>query len=229
MLVDFEDAQMPANANANFRDLFFSTGVLPHGSVREFYTEATNNLVDITGDVVGTYRMPHTLAWYANGNFGMDRPPAPGGTTRARDLAQDAAVAANPDVDFKPFDNDRNGFVDAFIVVHAGRGGEQTGNSNDIWSHKWTLPSVFRADRTKIFSYLTVPEDARVGVCAHELGHLLFGFPDLYDVDDTSEGIGNWCLIAGGSWNGGPRRPAPDRPCSGSRWCCRVGSRRCAR
>ena len=36
-------------------------------------------------------------------------------------------------------------------------------------------------------------------MCAHELGHLLFGFPDLYDTDYSSEGIGNWCLMAGGT------------------------------
>ena len=70
------------------------------------------------------------------------------------------------------------------------------------------------ADTTKIYAYLTVPEDARIGVCAHELGHLLFGFPDLYDTDNTSEGIGNWCLMAGGSWNGGG-----DIPAHASAWC----------
>ena len=43
---------------------------------------------------------------------------------------------------------------------------------------------------------------------AHELGHLLFGFPDLYDTDYTSEGIGDWCLMAAGSWNGGGDTPA---------------------
>ena len=70
------------------------------------------------------------------------------------------------------------------------------------------------ADSTKIFGYLTVPEDCKIGVCAHELGHLLFGLPDLYDTDDTSEGIGNWCLMAGGSWNGGG-----DIPAHPSAWC----------
>ena len=69
-------------------------------------------------------------------------------------------------------------------------------------------------DATKIYGYLTIPEDAKIGVCAHELGHLLFGFPDLYDTDDTSEGIGNWCLMAGGSWNGGG-----DVPAHPSAWC----------
>jgi M6 family metalloprotease-like protein len=108
----------------HIRDLFFSTGVLPNGSVKEYYRGVTNGLVDITGEVAGPLRMPQTLAWYANGNFGTGRPT---GTTRARDLANDAAVAADPGVNFGPYDNDGNGFVDAFIIVHAGGGGEETG------------------------------------------------------------------------------------------------------
>jgi immune inhibitor A len=210
VLVDFSDKVMTQTA-AHFNDLFFSTGVLPHGSVKEYYAEVTGGLVDITGEVKGPYRLPQTLAWYANSNFGIGKPS---GTPRANIMANDAAVAANPQVNFGPYDNDGNGFVDAFVVIHAGGGGEQTGNSGDIWSHKWTLPSVYNADGTKVFAYLTVPEDSRLGVCAHELGHLLFGFPDLYDTDYTSEGVGNWCLMGGGSWNGGG-----DVPAHPSAWC----------
>ena len=210
VLVQFSDKALGQSA-AHFRDLFFSTGVMPHGSVKEYYKEVSNGKVDIVGEVVGPFTMPQTLAWYANGNFGISKPS---GVARANILAQDAAIAANPTVNFDPYDNDNNGFVDAFVVVHAGQGGEQTGNSGDIWSHKWTLPAVYAADNKKIFAYLTIPEDARLGVCAHELGHLLFGFPDLYDTDYTSEGIGNWCLMAGGSWNGGG-----DIPAHPSAWC----------
>jgi immune inhibitor A len=130
-------------------------------------------------------------------------------------MARDAVIASDPTVDFTPYDNDGNGFVDAFIMIHAGAGGEVTGSSDDIWSHKWTLDGGARAvDQTKIFGYLTVPEDCKIGVCAHELGHLLFGFPDLYDTDSTSEGIGNWCLMAAGSWGGGG-----DTPVHPSAWC----------
>lgn len=210
VLVDFSDKTMAATAD-HFRDLFFSTGKLPHGSVREYYRDVTNNLIDLDGEVVGPFRMPQTLAWYANGNFGIGRPT---GTTRARDMAMDAFVAANPTVNFGPYDNDGNGYVDAFIVIHAGTGGEASGNSGDIWSHKWVLASPQNADGTKVYGYLTIPEDAKIGVCAHELGHLLFGFPDLYDTDNTSEGIGNWCLMAAGSWGGGG-----DVPVHPSAWC----------
>ncbi|MBY5164245.1 M6 family metalloprotease domain-containing protein [Salsipaludibacter albus] len=208
VLVDFDDRPMTADAD-HFDDLFFSEGVLPDGSVREYFTEVTNGLVELTGEVIGPLRLPRDLATYANGRSGI-------GTSlpNARTMALDAAVSADPGIDFAPYDNDDDGFVDAYVVVHAGSGAEVTGSVDDIWSHKWVLPAEYRTDTTSIFAYLTVPEDARIGVCAHELGHLLFGFPDLYDTDNTSEGIGAWCLMAGGSWGGGG-----DRPTHPSAWC----------
>lgn len=209
VLVDFSDKPMSQSAN-HFRELFFSQGVIPTKSVREYYQEVTNGLIDIQGDVVGPFRMPQTLAAYANGAAGLGNV-----LPNARTMARDAVIASDPSVNFTPYDNNGDGFVDAFIVIHAGAGGEVTGNSGDIWSHKWVLDGGARSvDSTKIFGYLTVPEDCKIGVCAHELGHLLFGFPDLYDTDGTSEGIGNWCLMAGGSWGGGGDTPA--HPCA---WC----------
>lgn len=48
-------------------------------------------------------------------------------------------------------------------------------------------------------SYVTGPYPATVGVFAHEFGHAL-GLPDFYDTDYSSEGVGNFSLMAGGSW-----------------------------
>ncbi|MFE0424604.1 M6 family metalloprotease domain-containing protein [Streptomyces sp. NPDC058953] len=210
VLVDFEDLPMKAG-KTHFEELFFSLGVLPHGSVREYFREVTHGLVDVVGEVVGPLRLPRTLAWYANGNSGVGTPE---GEPRARTMAADTAAAADPLMDFAPYDNDGNGFVDAFIVVHAGTGGETSGDPGDLWSHKWLLPSAYDADGTKVYAYLTIPEDARIGVAAHELGHLVFGFPDLYDTDGSSEGVGDWCLMAGGAWGGDG-----DVPVHPSAWC----------
>jgi immune inhibitor A len=209
VLVDFSDRAMAATA-AHFEQLFFSTGMVPTGSVREYFTEVTHGLIDLQGQVVGPFRMPLTLDAYAHGGSGTEL-----ALPNARTMARDALAAADPTVNFAPFDNDGNGFVDAFIVVHAGPGAESTGSPGDIWSHKWTLSEgAVTTDGTKVFGYLTVPEDCRIGVCAHELGHLLFGFPDLYDTDGSSEGIGNHCLMAGGSWGAGG-----DTPVHPSAWC----------
>lgn len=209
VLVDFDDRQLAADVPDRFRDLFFSTGTLTHGSVAEYYADVSGGLIDIQGEVVGPYRMPQDLAAYAGSDNGLQS-----SFPNARTLANDAVTASDPHVNFAPYDNDANGYVDAFIVVHAGRGAEETGAGGDIWSHKWVLPSERSVDGAKVFAYLTIPEDAKLGVCAHEIGHLAFGWPDLYDTDNTSEGIGNWCLMAAGSWGLGG-----DRPTHPSAWC----------
>lgn len=210
VLVDFSDLPMK-KTKKHFEDLFFSKGKISTGSVREYFSEVSKNLIDIQGEVVGPFRMPRTLKAYANGasGTGVSFP-------NARTMAFDAAKLANPSVDFSKYDNDKDNFVDAFVVVHAGTGAETNNDPDGIWSHKWVLPNgAVNADgTTKIFSYLTVPEDCELGVCAHELGHLLFGWPDLYDSDYSSEGIGDWCLMAGGSWNNNGLTPAHP-----SAWC----------
>jgi len=62
--------------------------------------------------------------------------------------------------------------------------------------------------------YVTVPEywdpaaagpgatDMTIGVICHEVAHGLWGLPDLWDLDGSSQGIGQWGLMAGGDWNG---------------------------
>jgi immune inhibitor A len=202
-LVDFPDLAMKATKE-HFHKLFFSIGEMPNGSVREFYREVSNKKIDIQGEIVGPYRLPQKLSVYAGGQNGTDNP-----IPNARTMAFDAVKAADADVNFSPYDNDGNGYVDAFIVIHAGKGGEETGNGNDIWSHKWVFSGgAYKADKTKVYAYLTVPENCKVGVCCHELGHLLFGWPDFYDTDYSSQGIGSWCLMSGGSWNGNGEIPS---------------------
>ncbi|KAH8894739.1 M6 metalloprotease [Thozetella sp. PMI_491] len=209
VLVDFQDVKMPAGTKERFEKLFFSTGQLATGSVKEYYEEVSGGKISLAGDVLGPFTLSHDKAYYANGNYGRGW-PAPNSMT----MADEAVSAAMGQVNFDKYDNDGNGYIDAFCVVHAGSGAEQTGNLNDIWSVKWTIPNERQLNNVKVYGFLTIPQDAKVGVSAHELGHLLFGWPDLYDTDSTSAGIGNWCLMSYGSWGGGG-----DRPVHPSAWC----------
>lgn len=68
-------------------------------------------------------------------------------------------------------------------MVHAGPGAEalygneEGGQANNIWSCKWNLHYDFTTRSGKVVNpFLTVPEDAQVGVVCHELGHLLYGW-----------------------------------------------------
>ena len=80
VLVDFPDRSFGEDTK-RFQDLFFSTGVVPTGSVTEYYADVTGGLIEITGEVVGPFTMPQTLAWYAKGNLGSATPPARLGRT----------------------------------------------------------------------------------------------------------------------------------------------------
>src|SRR5919112_1231820 len=59
-LVDFPDRSFGEDTG-RFKDLFFSTGVVPTGSVTEYYSDVTGRLIEITGEVVGPFTMPQTL------------------------------------------------------------------------------------------------------------------------------------------------------------------------
>jgi immune inhibitor A len=70
-----------------------------------------------------------------------------------------------------------------------------------------------------VYSFLTIPEDTKLGVCAHEIGHLVFGWPDLCDVSGKSRGIGAWCLMSRGSWGAVGNGASGTTPCHPSAWC----------
>jgi immune inhibitor A len=213
LLVDFSDAA-GTEPQAHFDDLLFSLGSYPTGSMRDFYQEASYGQLDVIGLVSGDgttpgwYRAPQPKSYYTNGNYGFGGYPQ-----NAQRLVEDVLDLADASVNFADYDNDGDGVVDALVVICAGGGAEQTGNVNDIWSHKWDITPQSR-DGVIISRYFMAPEDGRCGVMAHELGHLLMGLPDLYDVDYSSAGTGAWDLMAAGSWNGGG-----DRPAHPTAWC----------
>lgn len=224
MLVDFNDQVMQPGAQEHFKELFFSRGRISTGSVVEYYEEVSGGLISLQGDVVGPFRMPLKMSEYANNAFALSNTQP-----NLQTLGADTLAAAKAQINFGPLDNDHNGQVDAFIIVHAGTGAETTENKNQIWSAKWNLPQQVTVSGVNVFGFLTIPEDAQIGVCCHELGHLLFGWPDLYDIDNpedqvigvVSSGVGSWCLMGGGSWGRIGNNTAGTTPCHPSAWCKR--------
>jgi M6 family metalloprotease-like protein len=151
----------------------------------------------------------------------------------------------NPSIDWGQYDNDGpdrvpnsgddDGYVDFVAFVHPGIGGECGGpNNKNIWSHRGQLVYVAPDDYTtqspsanggkiKINDYVIMPALAcdgskmiQIGVFAHEFGHA-FGLPDLYDTTgQTQGGVGNWDLMASGSWGGDG--VSPETPTHMSAW-----------
>jgi immune inhibitor A len=160
----------------------------------------------VTGEVTDWIRAPQPYSYYRNGQSGTGNNYA----QNTPGLLVDALIAFCQHDTLTRFDRDGDGYVDGIFLVHAGGGAEaepdRIKRPNMIWSHKWVLPTPFSNGGVKVFAYSTEPEDGRVGVFAHEFGHDL-GLPDLYDSTYRSAGIGDWCLMANGSWGGGGSTP----------------------
>lgn len=224
LLVNFTDKASTVSAT-KFDSLLFSAD---GHTVRDYYSEISYNQLDLVSvdlpSSSGWFTAPQTNSYYANGEYGTGYSSYP---NNAQKLVEDLVALADGSVDFSNYDNDNNGYVDVLIVIHSGQGGEVSGNTNDIWSHKWNTRSPrATGDGVSVFEYTIQPEyiqnpgDMTIGVFCHELGHA-FGLPDLYDTydgpgDNNSYGIGMWGIMAYGSW-GGINGNLPTHPCAWSR------------
>lgn len=209
----------------HFEDMLFSDDEYAHpgsesdytGSMRDFYSEISGGMFTVRGVITQWVRAPEPLSFYCNndGEAGTEDDHGFGEyPNNVQRLVEDALALVDDDVHFEDFDNDEDGVVDALTLVHAGPGAEvfgQGGRGADyIWSHKWSIFPQER-DGVTIFSYNMNPQDGTIGVFCHEFGHVL-GLPDLYDVDYSSQGIGEWGLMAGGGWPNRPGDPAGSCP-----------------
>ena len=216
LLVDFSD-KISATDPVFFDNLIFSQ---ESNSMRDYYREISyENLdiipIDLPSDI-GWLRAPQTYAYYVDFQHGLGYYPY-----NSQKLVEDLVGLVDSVVDLSLYDNDSDGFVDAVVVIHSGTGAEFTGNPDDMWSHKWSLPFPLTSDDGVIVRDYTIqPEywqssgDMTIGVFCHELGHI-FGLPDLYDIDGDSKGIGEWSVMAYGSW-GGYLGASPAHP---DAWC----------
>lgn len=203
LLVDFSDSPGKRPA-AEFQKMLFDPA--NPDSMTNIYRDMSYGMLAVTGEVIGYVRAPRPYSFYTAGESGT-------GTNYPQNtpgLLFDALTEYCKTDNLKRFDSDGDGLVDGIFLIHAGGGAEADPDpakrKDMIWSHKWTLPQPFVNQGVKVFAYSTEPEDGKVGVFAHEFGHVL-GLPDLYDTSYRSEGVGNWCLMGGGSWGGGGSKP----------------------
>lgn len=212
ILVEFSD-QTHIKEAGFFDNLMFGDGSIGSPTVRHYYSEMSYgglNLTTVnTPSSLGWMSAPQTYAYYVGSDHG---------TSGSQDLVSTLVDMVDPFVDFSQYDNDGDGHVDGVVVVHAGAGYEYAGGAN-IWSHmSYISPKTL--DGTVVDRYSIQPEyyvisvDMKIGVIAHELGHL-FGLPDLYDYGYDSAGVGKWSIMATGSWNG----TLGSHPAGFDAWC----------
>jgi immune inhibitor A len=194
-------------------------------TLRNYFLENSGGLYDLSGTVVDWLTLPHSEAWYgadsceAGNASDLGHPDNPIGVQQSVVDAVDVLNAREPDFPWDEFDTDDDGVVDHLVIVHAGVGEEGGGGAEgtySIWSHSADVmpalggylacesgtPGCDPDHDIRVQNYIMQPEDAGVGVFAHEYGHDL-GLPDIYDVLDVGESdVEFWDIMNTGSHSG---------------------------
>ena len=219
ILIGFTDKAF-SKTKADFESLFNQVGYAADGatgSVFDYYKENSYGQLNLAVTVAGPFTAAHNLAYYgANDANGNDVNPEA--------LVTEAAILADPTVNYADFDNDNDGTVDGVFVIHAGYGEEAGAAANTIWAHTSSIPPI-TLDGKIVSDYATSSElrgttgtgITRIGVICHEFGHIL-GTMDFYDTNYATngsfDGTGNWDIMGNGSWNNNGTTPAHHNPYS---------------
>ena len=205
-------AQFDSQSTPEFYKSLFETGTR---SMKKYYEDMSNDTFHPTFDIYGPYTANHSHDYYGT-NYGGDNAHS---ISLAYEAIKKLIADKSSEVNFSKYDHDGNSIVDGVIIIHQGAGDEvdgDTDSANNIWSFMSSVSGI-SANGVNFRNYSVLPEyhlepgDTTIGVFCHEFSHVL-GLPDLYDTTYATNGVGNWSLMAGGSWNGPSRNgsiPAP--------------------
>ncbi len=160
-------------------------------------------------------------------NLGYDHPNTANSSGLLNFLiTRDAIIAADPFIDYSAYDENSDGILDAdelaIVIVVAGYEYSYGGANYtpSVWAHKANLGSGVATpvlDGVEVGggnsgkggyaqvgeiheSFFWQAHQGTMGPIVHELGHLIFQLPDLYDVDRSSSGIAIWGVMGSGAW-----------------------------
>ena len=178
ILVDFSDqaaAYTKTDVDAWLNQEGF-TGFGLKGSVRDYYFGQSMGKVDYQNEIHGFYRAKNPKSYYQGGS----------GYQRADELWAEVVAALDTEVDYSKFDNDGDGKTEAISLLYAGDEGTF---GQGLWPHAGA--SNEQHDGVRLSRYMMTAMNTKPTnyVFAHESGHMLFGWPDLY-------GVGDYCIMA---------------------------------
>jgi M6 family metalloprotease-like protein len=201
ILVDFYDEH--ASVSPAVMDAFFNeqgyTGFGNHGSVRDYFFDVSHGKLDFTNDVsTSYYRASLPKSYWED--------PSISRGWRARELVLEALVYMEVrGFDFSDYDANGDGFIDAVHCVYAGTPANAWGLG--LWPQTHFLGFMADGVVAADFSISYVDESPYLGTYCHESGHLLFMWPDLYDLGFESAGAGLYCLMSNPGLPFNPTRP----------------------
>lgn len=203
LLVDFSDqvATIPRGNVEDFCNQVGYTGYSNNGSVRDYFTDVSEGHLTYTNWVAPAYhRASQTFAWYDD--------PAKDWLSRGVDLIYEILDAMDADgFDFSQYDANGDGYIDAINLFYAGT--TTAGWAKGMWPGSGWIRDEWSADgvATLKFEITDMNTSLNIATYCHENGHMLGFWPDLYDYDKDSAGVGQFCLMCDAASGTNPVEP----------------------
>lgn len=204
ILVDFSDE--PAAVSREEVDGFCNQdgyrGCGNVGSVSNYFAFNSGGKVAYASSVTLYYRATHPKSYYDD--------PAVAYPQRAQQLVSEAlsAVSADHPEYLVGVSTDGDTNIYAITVLYAGSrpgsgGVHGDGWGSGLWPHAGALPDAVHlagGKRATDYALMDIGTGLTLGPFCHEIGHMLCGFPDLYDHTFGSRGgVGQFCLMGDGA------------------------------
>ncbi len=174
-------------------------------SVRGYFLSASGGKLDYSNTVTRYYRARQNKSYYADATMDAGR--------RSQELITEALnwLKNTERFDFSTLSRDSNNRILGLNFFYAGE--PDSPWSKGLWPHMSTLSPQFCVSGvcTNTYQITNMGTQMSIGTFAHETGHLVMNWPDLYDYDGSSEGsVGSFCLMGTGSVGSQSRfRPTP--------------------
>jgi M6 family metalloprotease-like protein len=201
LIVDFSDdvGTIAASTVGDYCNQVGYTGFGNNGSVRDYFFDVSDGALTYTNFVpTAYYRAANPKTYYTDPNI-------PYGT-RARELIIEALTDLdNHGFDFSQYDANGDGVIDAVNCFYAGNVWNNW--AEGLWPHSWTVSFCADGVCTERYQITNMGTALRLLTFCHENGHMLLGWPDLYDYDYDSTGVGQFCLMAYSTTDTNPCEP----------------------
>ena len=231
ILIDFKDFSLPNVPVSSFADNLYGTGTAtgktyaPFESLHNYYDRASQNKVNIQGNVLGWHHFPNDRISYMPAKADPGLPPEQRqqmqwvlDTKAIFKMASDAMDALHATNDYKQYDNDNDGDIDLVTIMYAG---PDTGWGSFWWAYRSEFPDSVASTKTFdgkklkqfVFGFVNTRgaanDDFDPTTLIHETGHA-FGLADYYDYDDSypTGGVGGLDMMDANQGN----------HCAFSRW-----------
>lgn len=193
ILVDFPDVK--SDISRSEIDRFFNetgyTGFNNNGSIKDYYYDVSGGKVTYTNTLIGFYTAKHPKSYYD------DIYEQTSSYAKSDELAEETFQwLKSSGFNLSSLTTDSRGYLKAVNLLYAGT--PDAVWAKGLWPHQSWYPKSDYINGVRIQKYemSEIGSDMSLYTICHESGHMIYGYPDLYDYDGDSQGTGAYSLMS---------------------------------